>query len=107
MGMPLKILIVGAGIGGLTTAIALAQIGAEVDVIEISPDHTAPGVGFGLRVNGLRVAKEIGLYDRCAEIGTDSAGLTYHGPDGQHLVDLSYGPGDDGGPGVIVMPRLG
>ena len=67
-----KILIVGAGLGGLCAASALAQIGAEVDVIEIKSENTVPGVGFGLRTNALRALREIGLYDQCLSIGFPS-----------------------------------
>ena len=73
-----KILIVGAGIGGLCAASALAQIGMDVDVIEIKPENTVPGVGFGLRTNALRALREIGLYDQCLSIGFPSPSLTYY-----------------------------
>ena len=67
--MTSRILVVGAGIGGLSAAIALAQIGAKVDVIEIKEDNSVPGVGFGLRLNGLRAVREIGLLEQCLAIG--------------------------------------
>ncbi|GAB3612918.1 Rossmann-fold NAD(P)-binding domain-containing protein [Humibacter ginsengisoli] len=106
MSKPLKILVVGAGIGGLSSAIALAEIGAEVDVIEISDDNSAPGVGFGLRKNGLRAIQEIGLLDQCMAIGIESRGLTYYDVHGRHLCDMSYGAPDDEGPSNLIMPRL-
>lgn len=102
----LKILVVGAGLGGLSTAVALAQIGATVDVIEVKEENTVPGVGFGLRVNGLRAVREIGLLEQCKAIGNNATGLTYYDNMGRHLSDLSYGPGDGAIPSILLMARL-
>ena len=44
---PVKnILIVGAGIGGLTAAIQLTRAGFNVDVVEINKEWMAAGVGI-------------------------------------------------------------
>ena len=40
-----NVLIVGGGIGGLCTAIALRQAGVAVDVVEIQPQWRVYGVG--------------------------------------------------------------
>lgn len=105
--MTSSILVVGAGIGGLSAAIALAQIGAKVDVIEIKEDNSVPGVGFGLRLNGLRAVREIGLLDQCLAIGNRAEGLNYYDNEGRHLCHLSYGPDDGPIPSNVSMPRLG
>ena len=102
-----KILIVGAGIGGLCAASALAQIGVDVDVIEIKPENTVPGVGFGLRTNALRALREIGLYDQCLSIGFPSPSLTYYDRYGDHVVELPFGRQIDGMPNNVLLPRLG
>lgn len=107
MSKPMKVLVVGAGIGGLSTAIALAQIGAEVDVIEIKADNSVPGVGFGLRLNGLRAVDEVGLLDECLAMGNRAEGINYYDNQGRKLCYLSYGPGDGDGPANISMSRLG
>lgn len=106
MGKQLKVLVVGAGIGGLSAACALAQIGAQVDVIEIKPDNSVPGVGFGLRANGLHAVREIGLLERCLEFGNEGTGLTYYDPHGKPLCHLKYGPGQGNIPKNLGMPRL-
>lgn len=107
MGKSMKILVVGAGIGGLSTAIALAQIGAKVDVIEIKPDNRVAGVGFGLRINGTRALRELGLLDSCLEFGNKANGITYTDNYGRHICDLSYGPDDGDIPNILIMSRLG
>ncbi len=102
-----KILIVGAGIGGLCAAAALGQIGADVDVVEIKPENTVPGVGFGLRTNALRALREIGLYDQCLSIGYPSPALSYYDRHGDHVVELPFGRQFDGMPNNVLLPRLG
>ena len=107
MSKPGKILIVGAGIGGLCAAIALAQIGAEVDVIDIKPDNSVPGVGWGLRTNGLRALREIGLLEQTLAIGFPTPPLSYYDRNGRHVVDIPYGRKFDGMPNNVQLPRLG
>lgn len=107
MSKPDKILIVGAGIGGLCAAIALAQIGAEVDVIDIKPDNSVPGVGWGLRTNGLRALREIGLLEQTLAIGFPTPPLSYYDRNGRHVVDIPYGRKFDGMPNNVQLPRLG
>jgi 2-polyprenyl-6-methoxyphenol hydroxylase-like FAD-dependent oxidoreductase len=104
---PRNILIVGAGIGGLSAAVALAQAGFEVDVVEIEEASRAPGVGFGLRTNGMRAIREIGLLDAAVGIGTVGAGLNYYDNEGNHLCDLYYEDGEEGMPSNLNLPRLG
>lgn len=102
-----NILVVGAGIGGLCTASALAQVGMKVDVIEVKAVNNVPGVGFGLRTNALRALREIGLYDQCHAIGFSSPALTYCDRYGKHVVELPFGRVFDGMPNNLLLPRLG
>ena len=104
---PWKILIVGAGIGGLSAAVALAQVGVEVEVVEIEEASRAPGVGFGLRTNGMRAIREIGLLDACVAIGTVGGGLNYYDNEGNHLSDLYYEEPEEGMPSNLNLSRLG
>ncbi|MFF0153633.1 FAD-dependent oxidoreductase [Micromonospora sp. NPDC005203] len=67
-----RVVIVGAGIGGLTTAIALRRIGIDVVVIErAGADELAKGVGVHLWSNAIRALQHIDLADQVAEIGTE------------------------------------
>ncbi len=56
--------IAGAGIGGLTTAAALAQRGWSVTVHERASTLRTFGAGIYIWSNGLRVLKAIGAYDK-------------------------------------------
>ncbi|KAJ7830880.1 FAD/NAD(P)-binding domain-containing protein [Mycena olivaceomarginata] len=58
---PLKVSVVGAGIGGLAAAIALRRNGHLVQVFETSENKTEIGAGIGMQVNALRVLEHLGL----------------------------------------------
>ena len=74
----MKISIIGAGIGGLTTAIALKQKGFEVEIFEASEDFGKAGSGINLAINAMQVFKRLGLYEEIAALGnhTNSLRLT-------------------------------
>ncbi|MBZ5715434.1 FAD-dependent monooxygenase [Nannocystis pusilla] len=56
-----KVLIVGAGIGGLTAAIALARRGVEARVIERAPTFAPAGAGITLQPNATAVLDALGV----------------------------------------------
>ncbi|GAA3880573.1 FAD-dependent oxidoreductase [Leifsonia kafniensis] len=70
-----RILVVGAGIGGLSTAIALRQRGFDVHVVERQPslDASVYGVGIIQPINALRALDAIGCADACLEQGFATA----------------------------------
>ena len=57
----MDIIVVGAGIGGLTAAASLLQRGHRVRVIEQSRALSAIGAGFQLSANAVKVLHAIGL----------------------------------------------
>jgi 2-polyprenyl-6-methoxyphenol hydroxylase-like FAD-dependent oxidoreductase len=56
-----RIVVVGAGIGGLTTALSLHQIGADVIVIDSLPELRPLGVGINLLPHAARELHDLGL----------------------------------------------
>ena len=77
MGDIRKVLVVGGGIGGLSTTIALRRSDVQVDVVEKNPAWDVYGVGIIQPPNALRALHAIGLAERCLEVGTRSwAGAT-------------------------------
>ena len=66
----MKITIIGAGIGGLTTAIALQQKGFEVEIFEASPEFKKAGSGINLAINAMQVYRRLGIYDTIFEAGS-------------------------------------
>src|SRR5918996_5103105 len=66
--MPKQILVIGAGIAGLATAVALQRRGHEVTVIEDRSDASS-GAGISIWPNALAALDEIGLGDAVREAG--------------------------------------
>jgi 2-polyprenyl-6-methoxyphenol hydroxylase-like FAD-dependent oxidoreductase len=57
----LRVAIVGAGIGGLTAAIALAQRGIDAQVYEQAREIKEVGAGIGLGPNAIKVLRALGI----------------------------------------------
>jgi 2-polyprenyl-6-methoxyphenol hydroxylase-like FAD-dependent oxidoreductase len=78
----MRAMIVGAGIGGLTAAIALRRAGVDATVFERAGEIRAVGAGILLAANAVSALGEIGLSDDVRRLGTPaSAGriLTWRG----------------------------
>lgn len=59
----MKITIIGAGISGLTTAIALNKKGFEVEIFENTTVFKKAGSGINLAINAMQVYKRLGVYN--------------------------------------------
>ena len=70
----MRVLIAGAGIGGLTTALALLKRGIDVDLYEQAAELREVGAGLQLSANGSRVFYELGLAKSLREISCEAAG---------------------------------
>ncbi len=68
------VLIAGAGIGGLTAALALQQQGFTVRVFEQAPALGDVGAGLQISANGSRVLIDLGLGEAMDAIAASSAG---------------------------------
>ena len=68
------ILIAGAGIGGLTAALALLKAGLDVDVYEQAPQLGEVGAGFQISANGNRVLYALGLEQEVKQIAWEPEG---------------------------------
>jgi len=70
----LKVLIVGAGIGGLTAALALLRRGLDVEVYEQAAELKEVGAGLQLSANGTRVFYELGVGERLKALSCEVSG---------------------------------
>ncbi len=69
-----RVLIAGAGIGGLTAALALLRRGYDVEVFEQAPELKEVGAGVQIAANGSRVLLSLGLEDALAKVAVKAAG---------------------------------
>ena len=60
---PLRIAIVGGGIGGVAAANALLRLGMDVRLYEQAPALTEVGAGVAIQPNGVRMLRRLGLGD--------------------------------------------
>lgn len=60
-GGTLRVIIVGGGLAGLTTALALLRAGIDVEVYEQAPEVKEIGAGIQISANGSRVLYHLGL----------------------------------------------
>jgi len=99
----LPILVIGAGIGGLTAACALRRAGYEVEIFDQAESFLPVGAGIGIMTNGMKALRTLGLDQHIMEHGaafnrfsiqsSDGAEL-WHAPDEQYQQDVcspSYG----------------
>ena len=70
----MRILIAGAGIGGLTAALALLRSGIDVEVYEQAPELKEVGAGVQLAANGTRVLYALGVGEELKALSCEAQG---------------------------------
>ena len=101
-----KVLVVGAGIGGLTLAAALGQRGIEADVVEISVEQQVLGVGILQPGNALRALDSIGVLDACYAAGFPTDEYRYMDASGAPIATLQLlRIADPRRPAINMLPR--
>ena len=66
----MRVVIVGAGIGGLTAAIALRRAGIDAVVLERAPELREVGAGISLWPNAINAFRRLGIGDAVEAAGT-------------------------------------
>ncbi|WP_017299482.1 FAD-dependent urate hydroxylase HpxO [Nodosilinea nodulosa] len=86
----LKVVIIGAGIGGLTTGIAMRQAGYQVEIYDRAQELRPAGAGISLWSNGVKVLNYLGLGEKLAAIGGEMNAMEYrsHTDESLSYVDL-------------------
>ncbi|PPS43335.1 FAD-dependent urate hydroxylase HpxO [Chroococcidiopsis sp. TS-821] len=88
----LKVVVIGAGIGGLTAGIALRQAGFEVEIYDRVKELRPAGAGISLWSNGVKVLNRLGLGERMAQIGGQMDRMQYLTKTGELLNDIDLQP---------------
>lgn len=81
----MTVLIAGGGIGGLTLALSLHQIGVPCRVFESVAELTPLGVGINVLPHAVRELIELGLLDRLDAIGVRTKELAYFSKRGKPI----------------------
>jgi salicylate hydroxylase len=72
----LNVAIVGAGIGGLTAALALSARDMDVTVFEKAVSAREAGAGISIPPNAVTLLQRVGLHDAIEKVNTRSQGLS-------------------------------
>lgn len=88
----LKVIIVGAGIGGLAAGIGLKQAGFEVEIYDRVKELRPIGAGISLWSNGVKVLNRLGLGREVAQIGGRMDKMQYRWKTGDLLNDVELSP---------------
>lgn len=83
-----RILIVGGGIAGLTSAIALSKAGFQVELIERDPTWSVYGVGIIQQSNVIRAMSMLGLLEDYLDAGFGFDHVDIFRPDGAHVATV-------------------
>jgi 2-polyprenyl-6-methoxyphenol hydroxylase-like FAD-dependent oxidoreductase len=79
----MKVLVIGGGVGGLSTALSLHQAGIEARVFESVKELSSIGAGINLQPNAVRELDELGLGDALAATGIPTANWSCYNKHGQ------------------------
>lgn len=88
----LHVVIVGAGMGGLTAALALRQAGYGVELYDRAPVLAPAGAGVSLWSNGIKVLSRLGLGQAVRAIGGSMRNMCYISESGKELTRFSLEP---------------
>jgi 2-polyprenyl-6-methoxyphenol hydroxylase-like FAD-dependent oxidoreductase len=104
-----RILIIGGGFSGMSAAIQLRKLGADVDLVEVDPGWRSYGAGISLGGATLRAFRTLGILDAFLEHGNAADGVQLCLPHGPQVAELPTpriaGPDIPGG-GAIMRPVL-
>jgi 2-polyprenyl-6-methoxyphenol hydroxylase-like FAD-dependent oxidoreductase len=89
----MRVVVIGGGIVGLTSGLALRRAGMDVVVYEQAPEIRAAGAGLGLWRNALAVFDDLGVGERVRAIG-EPGEMYFHDAAGRLLETPEFGVED-------------
>jgi len=104
-----QVLIIGGGFSGMSAAIQLRKLGADVDVVEIDENWRTDGAGITVSGPSLRAIEAIGVLPQFRQQGAMTDGIEQFASDGRLLTRIATPkvPGTEiVGGGGIMRPVL-
>lgn len=103
-----RILVVGGGIGGMSAAITLQGLGAQVDLVELDPGWRVYGAGITITGATLRAFKALGILGDVQAQAYTGGGIQVCDRSGRRLGIVPTPPAEAGLPGCggIMRPLL-
>ncbi|WP_110656367.1 FAD-dependent urate hydroxylase HpxO [Salinicola halimionae] len=90
--MALNVLVIGAGMGGLTAALALQQSGHRVEVVDRVTELRPVGAALSVWSNGVKVLKALGVGDAVEQASGRMSAMAYISRHGKPLTQFSLQP---------------
>ena len=87
----MRIIVIGGGIGGLETAIALNKVGIDVEVYERPPELRKVGAGIALASNALSALDVLGMANDLQSVSVEGLQGTIRDSKGNVLTSISGG----------------
>ena len=102
------VLIAGAGIAGLASALALAKVGIASTILEQAPALTEIGAGLQLSPNATRILARLGVLDALAREASRPSGIRVRNARGRTLSMLPLGDAERrwGSPYLVAKRAL-
>jgi 2-polyprenyl-6-methoxyphenol hydroxylase-like FAD-dependent oxidoreductase len=97
--------VVGAGVGGLAVAGALARTGWQVTLLERGDRLRGDSAALVIWPNGVRALRALGLGDGLGAIASPAPSRGIRRPNGEWLVQPDTAVGDDGPDSALVVHR--
>lgn len=89
----MKVIIIGAGIGGTSAGIALRKLGHDVEIYEQVTVNKPVGAALSLWSNGVKVLNWLGVGEQVAALGGLMDDMAYHdGRTGETMCRFSLAP---------------
>lgn len=103
-----RYLIVGGGVGGMSTAIAMGRLGMEIDLVDVDPNWRVYGAGITITGPSLRAFRDLGVLEEIRALGYTADGTRVCNQRGELLFDIDTPrlDGDVPGGGGILRPVL-
>ncbi|MEH1846886.1 MAG: FAD-dependent oxidoreductase [Nostoc sp.] len=84
-----KVIIIGGGIGGAATALALSRAGFKPVVYERTKELREVGAGIALWANATHILKNLGLLEEAMQVGYLTTNYQFNSQSGKKLVNVA------------------